>query len=75
MAAASPGRQREAMEREYKGYLNAIRDPELRRKLTPDYHLGCTRIPKSDRNYYEAVQQPNVHVEIGKIARIVLKRS
>ncbi len=27
-----PGPQREAMEREYKGYLNAIRDPELRTK-------------------------------------------
>ena len=52
-----PGQQRRAMEHEYKGYLAAIRDPELRRKLTPDYHLGCTRIPKSDRNYYEAVQQ------------------
>ena len=66
-----PGAQREAMEHEYRGYLAAIRDPELRRKLTPDYHLGCTRIPKSDRNYYEAVQQPNVHLEFGRIARIV----
>jgi cation diffusion facilitator CzcD-associated flavoprotein CzcO len=59
------------MEREYRGYLEAIRDPELRAKLTPDYHLGCTRIPKSDRNYYEAVQQPNVRLEFGRIARIV----
>lgn len=66
-----PGPQREAMEREYKGYLNVIRDPELRRKLTPDYHLGCTRIPKSDRNYYEAVQQPNVHLEFERIKRIL----
>jgi cation diffusion facilitator CzcD-associated flavoprotein CzcO len=65
-----PGPQREAMEREYKGYLNAIKDPELRRKLTPDYHLGCTRIPKSDRNYYEAVQRSNVHLEFGRIARV-----
>ena len=60
-----PGPQREAMEREYKNpILNAIKDPELRRKLTPDYHLGCTRIPKSDRNYYEAVQLPNVHSRV-----------
>jgi cation diffusion facilitator CzcD-associated flavoprotein CzcO len=66
-----PGPAREAMEREYRGYLDAIRDPELRRKLTPDYHLGCTRIPKSDRNYYEAVQRPNVRLEFGRIARIV----
>ena len=68
-----PGPQREAMEREYKSYLNIIKDPELRRKLTPDYHLGCTRIPKSDRNYYQAVQQPNVQIETGRIARIVPK--
>jgi cation diffusion facilitator CzcD-associated flavoprotein CzcO len=66
-----PGPQRQAMEREFWGYLDAIKDPELRRKLTPDYHLGCTRIPKSDQNYYEAVQQPNVHIETGRIARIV----
>ena len=54
-----------------RGYLDAIKDPELRRKLTPDYHLGCTRIPKSDQNYYEAVQLPNVHIETRRIARIV----
>jgi cation diffusion facilitator CzcD-associated flavoprotein CzcO len=66
-----PGPQRAAMEREFKKYLDAIRDPELKKKLTPDYHLGCTRIPKSDRNYYEAVQRPNVQIETGRIARIV----
>jgi cation diffusion facilitator CzcD-associated flavoprotein CzcO len=66
-----PGPQREAMEQEFRGYLNVIKDPELRRKLTPDYHLGCTRIPKSDQNYYEAVQLPNVRIEKGRIARIV----
>ncbi|HZT52070.1 MAG TPA: NAD(P)/FAD-dependent oxidoreductase [Stellaceae bacterium] len=66
-----PGPQREAMEREFKSYLDTIRDPELKRKLTPDYHLGCTRIPKSDQNYYEAVQRPNVTIETRRIARIV----
>ncbi|MFN0304452.1 MAG: flavin-containing monooxygenase [Burkholderiales bacterium] len=66
-----PGPQREAMQSEFKKFLEIVRDPELRRKLTPDYHLGCTRIPKSDQNYYEAVQQPNVHIEVGPIARIV----
>ena len=65
-----PGPQREAMEREYKSYLDCIKDPELKQKLTPDYSLGCTRIPKSDRNYYEAVQLPNAHVVKGEIARI-----
>src|SRR5215469_2273203 len=66
-----PGEQRAAMEREFKSYLECIRDPELKEKLTPDYNLGCTRIPKSDRNYYEAVQLPNAHIVKGEIARIV----
>jgi cation diffusion facilitator CzcD-associated flavoprotein CzcO len=65
-----PGPQREAMEREYRSYLDYIKDPELKQKLTPDYNLGCTRIPKSDQNYYEAVQLPNAHVVKGQIARI-----
>src|SRR5437879_8557064 len=65
-----PGPQREAMEREYRSYLDYIKDPELRQKLTPDYNLGCTRIPKSDRNYYEAVQLPNAHIVKGQIDRI-----
>jgi cation diffusion facilitator CzcD-associated flavoprotein CzcO len=58
------------MEREYGSYLDYIKDPELKNKLTPDYNLGCTRIPKSDKNYYEAVQLPNAHVVKGEIARI-----
>ncbi len=66
-----PGPQRDAMQREFSSYLEAVKDPALRRKLTPDYHLGCTRVPKSDRNYYEAVQRPNVHIETRRIARIV----
>ena len=60
-----PGPQREAMEREYQSFLDYIKDPDLKRKLTPDYNLGCTRIPKSDKNYYEAVQLPNAHIVKG----------
>ena len=66
-----PGPLREAMEREYESYLECIKDPELKKKLTPDYNLGCTRIPKSDKNYYAAVQLPNAHIVKGEIARIV----
>ena len=65
-----PGPLREQMEREYRSYLDYIKDPQLRRKLTPDYNLGCTRIPKSDRNYYEAVQLPNAHIVKGHIDHI-----
>jgi cation diffusion facilitator CzcD-associated flavoprotein CzcO len=59
------------MEREFRSYLDCIKDPELKKKLTPDYNLGCTRIPKSDKNYYAAVQLPNVRIVKGEIARIV----
>jgi cation diffusion facilitator CzcD-associated flavoprotein CzcO len=38
-----------------------VGDPELRRKLTPDYRLGCKRILVSD-DYYPAIQQPNVEL-------------
>ena len=65
------GPSRTDMERQFQGFLDTVKDPDLRRKLTPDYHLGCTRIPKSDRNYYQAVQQPNVHIETERIARVV----
>jgi cation diffusion facilitator CzcD-associated flavoprotein CzcO len=66
-----PGPAREAMEKEFKSYLDIVRDPELKKKLTPDYSLGCTRIPKSDKNYYEAVQLPNVKIVKGSVAKIV----
>ncbi|SFF32725.1 Predicted flavoprotein CzcO associated with the cation diffusion facilitator CzcD [Fontimonas thermophila] len=36
-----------------------VRDPELRRKLTPDYTFGCKRVLISD-DYYPALTQPNV---------------
>jgi cation diffusion facilitator CzcD-associated flavoprotein CzcO len=68
-----PGPARDAMQREFASYLEVIQDPALKEKLTPQYHLGCTRIPKSDQNYYRAVQLPNVRVENRRIARIVAK--
>ena len=39
--------------------LAAIRDPELRAKLTPDYEVGCKRLVFSD-GFYAAIQQPSV---------------
>ncbi len=38
-----------------------VRDPELRRKLTPDYMLGCARTVLADR-YYPALGEENVAV-------------
>ncbi|RLP55310.1 MAG: NAD(P)/FAD-dependent oxidoreductase [Ketobacter sp.] len=40
---------------------NQISDPELRKKVTPDYTIGCKRILMSDE-YYPALDQPNVDV-------------
>ncbi|MFG2285945.1 flavin-containing monooxygenase [Streptomyces sp. NPDC048595] len=37
----------------------AIKDPALRRALTPDYRIGCKRILLSN-TYYPALAQPNV---------------
>lgn len=38
-----------------------IRDPELRRKLTPDYAIGCKRILVSDE-WFDTLARPNVSV-------------
>lgn len=37
----------------------AIKDPEMRRKLTPDYRIGCKRILLSN-SYYPALAKDNV---------------
>ena len=39
----------------------SVRDPELRRKLTPDYHAMCKRLVLAG-HYYQAVQKPGVHL-------------
>lgn len=38
-----------------------IEDPELRRKLRPDYPLGCRRVLISD-DYYPAIARPDVEL-------------
>jgi cation diffusion facilitator CzcD-associated flavoprotein CzcO len=46
-----------------------IDDPELRRKLTPDYLPGCKRILISN-NYYPSLAKPNVEVLSEGLAEI-----
>jgi cation diffusion facilitator CzcD-associated flavoprotein CzcO len=46
-----------------------IEDPELRRKLTPDYRMGCKRILPADE-WYPALAQPNVEVVAGGVTEI-----
>lgn len=47
----------------------AIRDKELRRKLTPDYDFGCKR-PTLSNVYYRTFTKPHVHLETEGIERI-----
>jgi cation diffusion facilitator CzcD-associated flavoprotein CzcO len=46
-----------------------IEDPGLRRKLTPDYRMGCKRILPADE-WYPALAQPNVEVVTGGVTEI-----
>jgi cation diffusion facilitator CzcD-associated flavoprotein CzcO len=46
-----------------------VHDPELRRKLTPDYDFGCKR-PTFSNTYYPTFNRPNVQLETTPIERI-----
>ena len=46
-----------------------VPDPELRRKLTPDYTMGCKRILISD-DYFPSLTQPNVELVTDGIREI-----
>ncbi len=46
-----------------------VRDPELRKKVTPDFTIGCKRILLSN-NYYPALSKPNVEVVTDSIVRV-----
>src|SRR5262249_49327827 len=47
----------------------AISDPELRRRLTPTYRLGCKRILPSN-DYYPALARDNVELVTDGIERV-----
>jgi len=49
--------------------LETVKDPELRRKLTPDYRVGCKRLVISS-TFYDAIQQPNAELVTSPIQRI-----
>jgi cation diffusion facilitator CzcD-associated flavoprotein CzcO len=60
---------RAELEANVEANLATVRDPELRRKLTPDYKVGCKRIVISP-SFYEAIQHPDCELVTDKIARI-----
>ncbi|TFV59190.1 NAD(P)/FAD-dependent oxidoreductase [Mycobacterium sp. PS03-16] len=47
----------------------SIRDKELRRKLTPDYDIGCKR-PTFSNRYFRAFTKPHVHLQSDGIDRV-----
>ena len=60
----------ELAERAVRRFLAAqVPDPELRRKLTPSYRLGCKRVLISN-DYYPALQRPNVELVTDRIEAI-----
>ena len=60
-------------ERETRRYLErTIGDPELRRKLTPDYPIGAKRVLFSD-DYYDALARANVELVTDGVSELTAK--
>ena len=51
----------------------SVRDPELRRKLTPDYGMGCKR-PSVSNHYLRTFNRDNVELITDSIERITAQR-
>lgn len=49
--------------------LQNVKSDELRRKLTPDYEVGCKRLVVSN-TFYDAIQKPNARLVTESIERI-----
>ena len=61
-AVVAPGWQRRMVAALCRWNLRlSVRDPELRRRLTPDHHAMCKRLAMSG-HYYQAIQKPGVEV-------------
>jgi cation diffusion facilitator CzcD-associated flavoprotein CzcO len=60
-ALVKPGWRRRLIGAMCRANLRTVRDPELRRALTPDYQPMCKRLVISSR-FYRAIQQDNVHL-------------
>lgn len=58
-----------AIEQMVQENLETVRDPDLRRRLTPDYRAACKRLVISG-TFYDAIQQPNAELVTSGIDRI-----
>jgi cation diffusion facilitator CzcD-associated flavoprotein CzcO len=61
VAVVEPGRRRRGVAERCRNYLASVEDPELRRKLTPDYEPMCKRLIMS-RDFYPTLTKE--HVEL-----------
>jgi cation diffusion facilitator CzcD-associated flavoprotein CzcO len=62
---------RRTREADFRRFLESqVKDPEKRRKLTPQYEVGCKRNINSD-TYLAALDRPNVDIVTEPIERIV----
>lgn len=68
-AVIKPGWQRRRIAEACRNNLAGVRDPELRRKLTPDYEPMCKRLIMS-AGFYDAIQADNCAVVTDTIERI-----
>lgn len=68
-AVVQPGWQRRFLDWVIRRNLRQVEDPELRRKLTPDYQPMCKRLVVSPY-YYDAVQRDHVDVVREDIERV-----
>ena len=58
-----------AIEQLCRDNLATVRDPELRRRLTPDYRAACKRLVISS-DFYDAIQHPNATLVDQPIERV-----
>jgi cyclohexanone monooxygenase len=68
IVGANPGVYR-VLQQHCEANLATVADPDLRRRLTPDYKVGCKRLVMSD-GFYQAVQRPNVEVVTDAISEV-----
>jgi cation diffusion facilitator CzcD-associated flavoprotein CzcO len=64
-----PGLQRTVISWITRQHLRVIRDPELRRELTPDFSPMCKRIVRST-HFYPTMNRPNVELITEPIERV-----
>jgi cation diffusion facilitator CzcD-associated flavoprotein CzcO len=69
VAFRHPGAMRVAQRLAMRHLRKSIRDPELRRKLTPNWTMGCKRVLLSN-DYFPALAQPNVEVVTERITEV-----